>query len=330
MPETSIPLSVVGGYLGAGKTTVLNCLLAEPAGRRIGVVVNDFGELGIDVDRLRAADVDAPAGVVSLTNGCVCCTLGSDLLDALQSLTSLAEPPDHVVVEVSGVADPSTAAAWGTVPPFVPGGVIVLAAADDVIERSHDRYVGGEVVRQLRGADLVVVTKADLVAAGRRDAVVRWCDEASGGAPVVVASFGDLPADLVLGERPGRRPVPGSRGAVREFDHGPDYRTWAWEGGGVPHRAMLDDFLDCLPRGVLRLKGSVLVGRAAVDPGVGDVSGPGPESGARWLTVDVVGRRRDVRPGTPGDRSRLVAIGTPDGVSALRGPGRHEPRPCPV
>ena len=92
-----IPITVLGGYLGAGKTTLLNRLLADSGDRRIGVIVNDFGALAIDVELLGGPDRD---GVVSLPNGCVCCTLGTDLFVALRTLADRVAPPDHVVIEV--------------------------------------------------------------------------------------------------------------------------------------------------------------------------------------------------------------------------------------
>lgn len=190
MEAASIPLTVIGGYLGAGKTTLVNHLLGHPDGRRIGVIVNDFGSLAIDASLLATATGD----LVSLPNGCVCCTVGAGLHEALEALAAAEPRLDHVVIEVSGVADPAVAAAWGTVPPFQPAGVIVLADATSVLQRSRDRYVGGEVIRQLEGADLVVVTKTDACDEVELDAVERWIASRSRGAPSIRVVRGDVPA----------------------------------------------------------------------------------------------------------------------------------------
>ena len=290
-----VPLTVIGGYLGAGKTTLLNALLREPDGRRLGVVVNDFGALSIDVDRLSGVD---GAGLVSLPNGCVCCTLGADLQGALQSLLAAEPRPNHVVVEVSGVADPATAAAWGNVPPFEPGGVVVLADAEAVTRHAGDRYVGGEVVRQLEGADLIVVTKSDVVGADRVAATGEWLERTAPAVPWILAVHGDVSADLVLGLRPDAAgPVAvDQRSAV----HDDRYTSWSWSSDLESSRTGLERFVEALPLTVLRMKGTVYL-----DDGT-------------HVGVDVVGPRREIRrsPSAPRgvDRraSRLVAI-------ALRG-----------
>ena len=284
MPVDRVPLTVIGGYLGAGKTTLINRLLQQPAGRRIGVIVNDFGSIGIDVRLLAESPAGRASDVISLPNGCVCCTIGSGLQEALAQLVDHDPMPDHVVIEVSGVADPASAAAWATVPPFEPSGVIVLAAADAVQTLAGDRYVGDEVVRQLAGADLVVVTKSDLCAPSATAEVERWIDEVTGGVQRLTAVEGRVPTSILLGVAPGRAEHHDNHHDNHHDDHHHDpehavrYTTWAWSSDGAVPRAGLDAFLAEVPPGVLRLKGIVALSDGAP------------------VVIQRVGRRSHVRP----------------------------------
>ncbi|MEX0741556.1 MAG: GTP-binding protein, partial [Phycisphaeraceae bacterium] len=162
----AIPLTVIGGYLGAGKTTLLNQLLRHNAGRRLAVVVNDFGSINIDAALIAQHDGET----MSLANGCICCSLANGFLTVLTQLKDRPDPPEHIIVEASGVADPLKIAQYGHLPGFCLDGVIVLADAETVRRRSRDKYVGRTVIRQLRGADLLVLTKPDLVTDDDREA----------------------------------------------------------------------------------------------------------------------------------------------------------------
>lgn len=294
MAAAAIPLTVVGGYLGAGKTTLVNHLLRHAGGRRIGVIVNDFGSVGIDADLLAGATRDGD--VVSLANGCACCTVSDGLQQALSSLVERPDPPDQVVIEVSGVADPAAAAGWATVAPFEPGGVIVVVAADGVRQLASDRYVGAEVHRQLTGADLLVVAKRDLCRADELAAFDTWLLDLVPDTPRIEVVRGEVPPAVILGVRSGQRPnAPGA-------DHGSNYEQRAWTWDGPVAEARLRALLSALPVGVLRLKGVV-----RVDDG-------------STLSVQVVGRRVEIRAmETTSDRSSIVAIGLVGSLDALDG-----------
>ncbi len=267
--ERFIPITVLGGYLGAGKTTLLNALLKNPDGRRLGVVVNDFGALGVDATLIEA-EANGSVPIANLANGCVCCTLGDDLGATLAEMSRLKPGLDHIVIEASGVADPAATAAWGTLAPFLPGGIVVLAAADRVRQMASDRYVGGEVLRQLKGADLLILTKVELVTPEAQVETKEWLERVS-EAPVIVVSNGEISSDVVLGAQLSdreRSPLDVSEAADER------YERWEWRMTESIQRCSLEAFLAELPAGLLRLKGIVPV--------------PG-DDGIETLLVQVVG-----------------------------------------
>ena len=194
--SSALPVTVVGGYLGAGKTTLINALLRQADGRRLAIMVNEFGDLPIDGSLVEAAD----DRIVSLTGGCVCCSYGEDLVSSLAMLDALDPRPDHVLLEASGVAFPGAIAGTvGLLPAFALDGTVVLADAETVRRRAADRYVGSTIRQQLAQADLVLLNKCDLAA--DPDAVEAWLGEAAPAARIVRAQQADVPIDAVLGTR---------------------------------------------------------------------------------------------------------------------------------
>lgn len=156
----TLPMTIIAGYLGAGKTTLINQILRNANGQRLAVLVNDFGALPIDADLIEAKDDD----LIALAGGCVCCSYGDDLMLALSKMREMDPKPDHVLLETSGVALPDKIA--GAVSLFGTDiqvlGVVVLADAEGLPAQLQDTYLADTIIRQLGAADLVVLTKTDL------------------------------------------------------------------------------------------------------------------------------------------------------------------------
>ena len=156
---TRTPLTVLGGFLGAGKTTLVNALLRQASGLRLTVLVNDFGSVNIDAALIATASGDT----IALTNGCVCCAVSDDFAAGLAAALDRRPAPDHLLIECSGVADPAAMAAIAQVDPELTlAGVVVLADATSVAARLADPLLVDTLRRQLRAAELLVLTKTDL------------------------------------------------------------------------------------------------------------------------------------------------------------------------
>lgn len=195
-PARRTPLSVLGGYLGAGKTTLVNHLLRNAQGLRLAILVNDFGAIPIDADLIEAESDD----VISIAGGCICCAFGSDLMGALMQLAQRTPAPSHVLIETSGVALPGIVArSAALIPSFAIDGVIVLADAETVRARAADRYMGDTISRQLADADLVILNKVDLVDVGERAALHAWLGGAAPQARVIDADRAEVPIELIFG-----------------------------------------------------------------------------------------------------------------------------------
>ena len=265
-----LPVTVVGGYLGAGKTTLVNSLLRQADGRRLAVMVNEFGALPIDASLVEAAD----DRIVSLTGGCVCCSYGEDLVSSLVMLAALEPRPDHVLLEASGVAFPGAIAGTvGLLRDFALDGAVVLADAETVRGRAEDRYLGSTVRRQLTQADLILLNKCDL--ADGADAVETWLGEAAPEARVLRTVRSEAPIDIVLGAWTGRAALPAAGGP---FDHTQGYATTTLDPPEGAEPEALARILADPAHGLLRAKGFIRrpgAGMAAIQT-----------VGNRWTVTD--------------------------------------------
>jgi G3E family GTPase len=204
LTRVPVPILLVAGFLGAGKTTVVNHILAHAEGRRIAAVVNDFGAINIDAELIAGAS----DGVVSLANGCICCSLEGDLLRTLARILRRSPCPDYIVIETSGVADPADIVRnlmdpviWKEAPLetvlCVMDSTTSIVKLDDALLRS-----------QLRAADVVALSKTDLVDEAGRERARAAARAVRPTAVVVDAPHGKVPAALLFPEDPDHVPAP--------------------------------------------------------------------------------------------------------------------------
>lgn len=258
MKPAPIPLTVIGGFLGAGKTTFLNRLLAS--GRtRCAVLVNDFGEVNIDAALIKSHD----GTTMSLTNGCVCCSIGSGFLDTLGRLLDSGEPFERIVIEASGVGDPWRIAEIALVDPALRlDGVVVLADAGRIGTLIDDRKVGDTVRNQFAKCDVVLLSKSDLVDDAQRQAACDAIRSVRTDVKIEVLSLETVPELSAFGRRQASR----FRAVAVDdaTDHEADFRRWTYRRDGRFDPARLESAVRALPPQLLRLKGSCLIaGEAA-------------------------------------------------------------------
>ena len=306
--QERIPITLIGGYLGAGKTSLLNHLLTHVQGERIAVLVNDFGALGLDAALVARRDAET----ITLTNGCVCCSIADDFGAALDAQIRSPEAPARIVVETSGVAETGKTARYAS---GWPGarleGVLTVVDLETVRGQAKDRFVGGLVVRQIEAADLIVANKIDRVDALARRASMEWLARIAPRAALVETALGRIPPALVLGPSPhardhaarprgsgmkprapaGAHDEPAIR-AGSEHEDLPLVRL-AWRSKERYARSELAAALDVLPGAVVRFKGVVRL-RECPD---------------RPCVLQGVGRRWSLEPAPP---HLLAALGAGD------------------
>lgn len=215
------PVTVVTGFLGAGKTTLIRHLLQNPQGRRLAVLVNEFGDVGVDGDLIRAcADANCPeANIVELTNGCICCTVADEFIPSIERLLALDPRPDHIVIETSGLALPKPllkAFDWPDLRSRITiDGVVAVADAEAVAagrfapdpahpgdegQVDHETPLSEVFEDQIACADIVLLSKADLAG---RDGVAAArgiiAAEAPRPLPMIPLTEGVIDPRVVLG-----------------------------------------------------------------------------------------------------------------------------------
>ncbi|WP_370153615.1 cobalamin biosynthesis protein CobW [Ferrovibrio sp.] len=291
---TKIPATVVTGFLGAGKTTLIRHLIGTAQGRRLALIVNEFGEVGVDGDLLKACGSPdcTEDDIVELANGCLCCTVADDFLPTLQKLLDRPEPPDHIVIETSGLALPKPlvqAFAWpGIKSRTTVDGVITVVdgaavadgrfaddeaalaaqrAADPTLD--HDNPLEELFEDQLACADLVLVNKTDLLdaaALGRVEAEL--ARHLRPGVKTMPVRHGEIAASILLGLQAAAEDDIAARKSHHDHEDDHDHEDFASFSLSLPEQADPDALLARLApviaeHDILRVKGfAAIAGKA--------------------------------------------------------------------
>ncbi len=191
-----IPVTVLTGFLGSGKTTLLNRILTENHGKRIAVIENEFGEIGID----QALVINADEEIFEMNNGCICCTVRGDLIRILGNLMKRRDKFDHILVETTGLADPGPVAQTF----FVDDDLKELFSLDGIVTLVDAKHImlhlegSSECREQIAFADVLVLNKSDLVTDAELDALERRVSSMNGMAKVLRAQNADVPIASVI------------------------------------------------------------------------------------------------------------------------------------
>ncbi len=218
MPDTAaktdqIPVTVLTGYLGAGKTTLLNRILTEQHGRKYAVVINEFGELGVDNDLV----VDSDEEVFEMNNGCICCTVRGDLIRIVGGLMKRPGRFDGIIIETTGLANPAPVAQTFFVDETVRtrtrlDAIVTVVDAKNLPARLADSH---EAADQIAFADVIVLNKTDLASAEELAEVERRVREINPFATIHRATRGDVPVTALLDQ--------GAFDLERVLAHTPDF-----------------------------------------------------------------------------------------------------------
>ena len=316
----AITFTVIGGFLGAGKTSLLNRVLGAAGGLRVAVLVNDFGAINID-----SALVESAGGpVMQLSNGCICCSLAGGLADAMTAVMAHRENIDLILIEASGISHPARIMDFAHIDPELrPGPVIVLVDADNITERLADRRLAETITAQLGSADLFVLTKCDIAAPAHVAAARRHLADSCPGTPVVAMRADEAwLAGLVTGG------VDGTGANTQTHPHHnnekdtPELAHHGFTSVAMVSRDRIDE--DAFRRVCRQLTGAILRGKGVLR----FESGPAVwQQTGKQISIDPAGAALADRLG--GDASHIVVIaaGRLDDASSAFGALGFRPAP---
>jgi G3E family GTPase len=248
-----VPLTLISGFLGSGKTTVLNKLLSGNHGLRLAVIVNDFGSVNIDASLIKAED----SAMISLENGCICCSSSGQLTEAIDNVIGLEGPPDAIVVEASGIADPQSTLFLALANKKIKlDGLVTVVDADSVLERLNERRLEALIERQIEAADAVLLNKVDLVSQEHIAEIKKWIARVAPQAVIVESKFGNVSPAVLIGLESGFFEGNKSQKTDMHYhNHDDDLQTWTFSSPIPMERLALIELIKSLPATVIRAKG---------------------------------------------------------------------------
>ena len=241
-----IPVVIIGGYLGSGKTTLINHCLQNGLSNA-AIIVNDFGDINIDVALISQYSSDT----LELTNGCICCSIGDSLADTLFTILDRPRLPELIVIETSGVSDPASVAAFTHIKGLTNAGILVLVDAVQAVSTFENPLVTKSFERQIQSAHLLALTKTDIASDDDVQAARHLLGELAPNTHVIEASASSLGEliDMSIETSPLVAPLDNSHALVRsthQFDSPTSLND-------------LRFFLDGLDSTVVRAKGIVAI-----------------------------------------------------------------------
>jgi len=317
----TVPITILTGFLGAGKTTLLNRILTGNHGLRVGVLVNDFGSINIDAELVVGVD----GNMMSLANGCVCCTIRDDLIETVIETINRPERPEYILLEASGVADPAGIFVTFNDPDLRDrirlDSVICVVDADQVFAHPEYPPLMDLKLRQVGFADMLILNKVGLAGPEQVEKVRAWLDGHFNRLRIVETNYCEVPYQILLGVGrfdPARSSL--DRYAfehggctdtdcldeqhAHRHDHSKTFSTWSYETDRPLSLEALREVARKLPGNIYRAKGVIYASDAPKQPAV----------------LQVVGRRVDIslqdQWGPRAPRTQIVAIGAAGSIDA--------------